>query len=192
MWSRPKSRDACRAATVSSVSLIFRWPGQTNGGRSDSRRRRGRKEPSALAYRISRLRLVSCPGAIATVVDQASRLSCPQLAHVDHVGSGFCKQQLWKRNCAARDSGPCPQKIVAQNAPNRLLRPFSVRRLRKSRAISDLGKSRRFARTSWWRTQSRQTGLRDRARLGNREKHTAMADNAFFWRPKRRGCAFPS
>ena len=29
-------------------------------------------------------------------------------------------------------------------------------------------------------TQSRQTGLRDRARLGNWEKHTAMADNAFF------------
>src|SRR5271166_6472722 len=42
-------------------------------------------------------------------------------------------------------------------------------------------KPRRFARTAWWRTQSRQTGLRDRARLGNREKHTAMAHNAFFW-----------
>ena len=42
-------------------------------------------------------------------------------------------------------------------------------------------KPRRFAGTVWWRTQSRQTGLRDRARLGNREKHTAMADNAFFW-----------
>src|SRR5271166_5298860 len=59
--------------------------------------------------------------------------------------AAVCKQQLWKRNCAARDSGPCPQRIVAPNAPNRLLRPFSVRRLRKSRAISDLGESRRFA-----------------------------------------------
>jgi hypothetical protein len=29
------------------------------------------------------------------------------------LGSGFCKQQLWKRNFAARDSGPCPQRIVA-------------------------------------------------------------------------------
>ena len=29
----------------------------------------------------------------------------------------------------------------------------------KLRAISDLGKSRRFARTSWWWTQSRGTGL---------------------------------
>ena len=38
-----------------------------------------------------------------------------------------------------------------------------------------------FVGTAWWRTQSRQTGLRDRARLGNREKHTAMAHNAFFW-----------
>ena len=38
-----------------------------------------------------------------------------------------------------------------------------------------------FTKNGWWRTQSRQTGLRDRARLGNREKHTAMADNAFFW-----------
>ena len=42
----------------------------------------------------------------------------------------------------------------------------------------------RFVGTAWWRTQSRQTGLRDRARLGNREKHTAMADNAFFWGSK--------
>ena len=48
----------------------------------------------------------------------------------------------------------------------------------------------RFAGTAWWRTQSRQTGLRDRVRLGNREKHTAMAVNAFFWGPKRRGLRF--
>ena len=37
-----------------------------------------------------------------------------------------------------------------------------------------------FRTNGWWRTQSRQTGLRDRARLGNREKHTAIAENAFF------------
>ena len=48
----------------------------------------------------------------------------------------------------------------------------------------------RFVGTAWWRTQSRQTGLRDRVRLGNREKHTAMAVNAFFWGPKRRGLRF--
>ena len=94
------------------VDLPMAWPDQWRA--LDSQRRRGRKEPSALAYRISRLRLVSCPGAIATVVDQASRLSGPQLAHVDHVGSGFCKQQLWKRNCAARTLGPAGQRIVAQ------------------------------------------------------------------------------
>src|SRR5271165_1568239 len=44
-----QSKDACRAATVSSVSLIFRWRGPTNGERLDSRRRRGREERSTLA-----------------------------------------------------------------------------------------------------------------------------------------------
>ena len=39
---------------------------------------------------------------------------------------------------------------------------------------------------------SRQTGLRDRVRLGNREKHTAMAVNAFFGVQNGGGCAFPS
>src|SRR5271166_6254889 len=43
----------------------------------------------------------------------------------------------------------------------------------------------RFVGTAWWRTQSRQTGLRDRVRLGNREKHTAMASNVFLGGPKR-------
>ena len=56
-------------------------------------------------------------------------------------------------------SGPARREL-SPKPPNRLLRPFSVRRLRKSRAISDLGKPRRFAGTAWWRTQSRQTGLR--------------------------------
>jgi len=42
-----------------------------------------------------------------------SRGSAPQLAAVDHVGPSFCEPQLWKRNFAARDSGPFAQRIVA-------------------------------------------------------------------------------
>jgi hypothetical protein len=43
---------------------------------------------------------------------------------------------------------------------------FRGRKSRKCRAVLRRRKSRRFARTSWWRTQSRQTGLRYRARQG--------------------------
>src|SRR5271166_5978193 len=88
--------------------------------------------------------------------------------------------------------GPARRKLSPKRRANRLLRPFSVRRLRKSRAISDLGKSRRFARTSWWRTQSGETGLRDRARLGNREKHTVDGCYCIFGVQNGGGCAFPS
>ena len=47
-----------------------------------------------------------------------------------------------------------------------------------------------FARTTWWRTQSGETGLRDRAGLGNREKHTVDGCYCLFWGPKRRGLRF--
>src|SRR5271165_2987133 len=51
----------------------------------------------------------------------------------------------------------------------------------------------RFAGTAWWRTQSGETGLRDRARLGNREKHTVDGCYCFFWGVQNGGgCAFPS
>ena len=55
----------------------------------------------------------------------------------------------------------------------------------KLRGFLSTRKPRRFVGTAWWRTQSRQTGLRDRVRLGNREKHTAMASNVFLGGPKR-------
>jgi hypothetical protein len=42
----------------------------------------------------------------------------PQFAAVDHVGPGFCKQQLWKRNFAARDSWPCPQRSIQAQRRN--------------------------------------------------------------------------
>ena len=45
--SRRQSKDACRAALVSSVSSTCRWPGRISSVRSDSRRRRRRKERSA-------------------------------------------------------------------------------------------------------------------------------------------------
>ena len=48
-----------------------------------------------------------------------------------------------------------------------------------------------FRTNGWWRTQSGETGLRDRARLGNREKHTVDGCYCFFWgSPKRRGLRF--
>jgi hypothetical protein len=46
--SRRQSKDACRAALISSVSSTFRWPGRISGRRSDLKRRRRRKERSAL------------------------------------------------------------------------------------------------------------------------------------------------
>ena len=51
-------------------------------------------------------------------------------------------------------------------------------------------KPRRFAGTAWWRSQSRQTGLRDRVRLGNREKHTVWQLMPFFGVQKWRGLRF--
>ena len=75
--------------------MIFRWRGQTSGGRSNSRRRRTHKydQPFGALYRPA----VRCVVARAIGPGTASR-----------------KQQPWKRNFAARDFGPdAPRKVAA-------------------------------------------------------------------------------
>ena len=113
---RRQSKDACRAATVSSVSLIFRWRGPTNGERLDSRRRRGRDERSTLARWLSLQR----PIDTALCCSPLARRSCSfaRSFSAKHPGSGpplstrlrtrrtQNKQHLWKRKFSARDFRP--------------------------------------------------------------------------------------
>ena len=82
----------------------------------------------------------------------------------------------------AQNAGERPE-FCSQTAIRRANRP-------KLREFLWTKKPRRFAGTAWWRTQSGETGLRDRARLGNREKHTVDGCYCLFWGPKRRGWAF--
>ena len=72
------------------------------------------------------------------------------------------------------------QHLVGRAGPDRA---FGVPRRQRAGGA-------RFAGTAWWQTQSGETGLRDRAGLGNREKHTVDGCYCLFWGPKRRGLRF--
>ncbi len=114
-----------------------------------------RTESSGPARRYSRLR------AAANSTRRCNRSGSALLRSQRSAGRSPSSRNMRRRAKSGSPSSPgaLPAENCRPNAPNRLLRPFSVRRLRKPRAISDLGKSRRFARTSWWRTQSCRTGL---------------------------------
>jgi Phosphoribulokinase / Uridine kinase family len=101
----PQSRDACRVATVSSASSIFRWPGRTNCPRSDFRHRPGLRLPSIpsiwtsiwptigvrsrdfVGDRFGRVAERRCkiPGSSAILRRRPDYINyiCPQLTHTD-------------------------------------------------------------------------------------------------------------
>jgi hypothetical protein len=73
-----------------------------------------------------------------------------RLAGCDRATPTHGEQQLWKRKFAARDFGrDAPRKVLSIRQTDSRDR-FPADRLRKSRAISGRGKSRRFAPTAWW------------------------------------------
>jgi hypothetical protein len=83
-----------------------------------------------------------------------------RLAGCDRSTPTLREQQLWKRKFAAGDFGcDAPRKVLSIRQTDSRDR-FPAHRLRKFLAISGRGKSRRFALTSWWRTQSGETSLR--------------------------------
>src|SRR5208337_368821 len=70
----------------------------------------------ALAYRISRLRLVSCPGAIATVVDQASRLSGPHLPTLITWALAFANSNSGNEIVRPETLGPARRELSPKRA----------------------------------------------------------------------------
>src|ERR1700719_805859 len=117
--------------------------------------RAGQRNRSALARLSSREGLIhpSEPG-------QASVFEPPRAVRNRAWWWTRSKQQPWKRKFAASDFRQDAPGIALRIAgPTTETGPWRGK-LRKCRAILWRRKSRRFARTTWWRTQSPQKGLR--------------------------------
>jgi hypothetical protein len=138
--SRRQWKDACRAALASSVSLTCPRPGLTSGARLDSRRRRRRKERSALARLSSRDGLIrpSRNGSCVEVRTLKGRSKPGAVARG--------KQQPWKRKFAARDFWRDGRELPLRIAGPPTEAGPCLGKLRKYRAILRTRKPRRFAR----------------------------------------------
>ena len=100
-----QSKDGCRAGLVSSVSSTCRWPGRISGARSDSRRRRRRKET------IRPCSFVSRRGVIHPFEpDQVSRFdpSTFEIGRGGHVASATLETEICGRRLSARRVRNCP------------------------------------------------------------------------------------
>jgi hypothetical protein len=138
--SRRQWKDACRAALASSVSLTCPRPGLTSGARLDSRRRRRRKERSALARLSSRDGLIrpSRNGSCVEVRTLKGRSKSGAVARG--------RQQPWKRKFAARDFWRDGRELPLRIAGPPTEAGPCLGKLRKYRAILRTRKPRRFAR----------------------------------------------